>query len=115
MLELGAAGFRALGSLAACRPSTKRLLGPPQTHFLNAAVRMRTEHSAAELLVVVLEIEQSAGRERRERWGRERSTGLLWIDGRASTAGLSVPHPRLPSGPSRFAPTRRRQRTPLTR
>jgi 2-amino-4-hydroxy-6-hydroxymethyldihydropteridine diphosphokinase len=81
-------------------------IGPPQPHYLNAAARLLSERSPAELLVVALEIERSAGRERRERWGpRTLDLDLLWIEGRCvDEAGLTVPHPRLVERPFALLP-----------
>src|SRR5688500_18671572 len=70
LLEAGAAHLHEAAALSACsyvyEPAA---VGPPQPHYLSAAVRLETEHSPAQLLAVLLEIEQLCGRERRERWG----------------------------------------------
>lgn len=98
LLELGAAHLREMGSLVALSSVYETApVGPPQPHFLNAAARLLTERSAREVLRAVLEIERTAGRERRERWGpRTLDLDLLWIRGRhVDEAELCVPHPRL--------------------
>ena len=68
-----------------------------QPSFLNGAVALETELSARELLDVLLEVERSLGRERRERWG-PRTIDLdllLYGDETVDEPGLTVPHPRL--------------------
>ncbi len=71
--------------------------GPDQGPYLNAAVVIDTELSPGDLLAQCLEIEQKAGRERRERWG-PRTIDLdllLYGDQSVEGDGLEVPHPRL--------------------
>lgn len=95
LLELGVARLREIGRVVGLSSMYETApIGPPQPHFLNAAVRLLTERSPLELLVVVLEIERGAGRERRERWGpRTLDLDLLWFSGRyVDEAGLTVPH-----------------------
>lgn len=107
LLELGAARLREMGSLIALSSVYETApVGPPQPHFLNAAARLLTESAPSEVLRAVLEIERSAGRERRERWGaRTLDLDLLWIRGRpVDEAGLSVPHPRLCERPFALLP-----------
>lgn len=73
-------------------------VGAPGPSYLNAALRLRTEHDDAhELHRRLSEIELALGRERRERWGpRTLDLDLLWIDGLAlKTPQLTIPHPRL--------------------
>lgn len=81
-------------------------IGPPQPHFLNAAVRLSTPDSATQLLARTLEIERLAGRERRERWGpRTLDIDLLWIRGRCvDEVALTIPHPRLHERPFALLP-----------
>ena len=71
--------------------------GPQQDDYLNAAVRVAWPGTPDELLDVVLAIELSLGRERRERWGpRVIDLDVLWIEGFAvASERLVVPHPRL--------------------
>jgi 2-amino-4-hydroxy-6-hydroxymethyldihydropteridine diphosphokinase len=98
LLALGAARLLEIGSVVALSSVYETApVGPPQPHYLNAAARLLTRHSPLEVLRAVLEIERTAGRERRERWGpRTLDLDLLWIRGRqVDEAGLSVPHPRL--------------------
>jgi 2-amino-4-hydroxy-6-hydroxymethyldihydropteridine diphosphokinase len=97
-LELGAAGLAEFGSIVGRSFVYETApVGPPQPHFLNAAVRLRTELAPGQLMAALLEIERRAGRERRERWGpRTLDLDLLWIRGRCvQEPSLVVPHPRL--------------------
>lgn len=70
--------------------------GPPnQNKYINAAAKLRTELSPQRLLAVLLKIEASLGRERRERWG-PRTIDLdilLYDDLVLSEDGLTIPHP----------------------
>lgn len=69
-----------------------------QPRFLNAACALETTLSAPELLVVLLDIERSLGRERTgERYGpRTIDLDLLLYGSEQITEpGLTVPHPRL--------------------
>jgi 2-amino-4-hydroxy-6-hydroxymethyldihydropteridine diphosphokinase len=76
---------------------TRPVGGPPQPRYLNAAARMITTLTPRGLLLALVEIEHSEGRERRVRWAaRTLDLDILWIDGRAvDEPGLSIPHPRL--------------------
>jgi 2-amino-4-hydroxy-6-hydroxymethyldihydropteridine diphosphokinase len=68
-----------------------------QPAFLNGAVVLETHLSARELLELLLGVERSLGRERRERWG-PRTIDLdllLYGDEMIDEPGLTVPHPRL--------------------
>jgi 2-amino-4-hydroxy-6-hydroxymethyldihydropteridine diphosphokinase len=68
-----------------------------QPAFLNGAVVLETDLSARELLELLLAVERSLGRERRERWG-PRTIDLdllLYADEAIDEPGLTVPHPRL--------------------
>ena len=68
-----------------------------QPAFLNGAVVLETDLSARELLELLLAVERSLGRERRERWG-PRTIDLdllLYGDEAIDEPGLTVPHPRL--------------------
>jgi 2-amino-4-hydroxy-6-hydroxymethyldihydropteridine diphosphokinase len=73
--------------------------GPPQSDFLNAAVRLEIDppRSARSLVSALLAIEHEMGRVRGERFGpRTIDLDLLWIDGPASAhPDAIVPHPRL--------------------
>ena len=68
-----------------------------QPLFVNAAARIRTELPPRELLDVLLAIERTLGRERRERWGPRTIDLDLLLYGDATVAEdrLAVPHPRL--------------------
>jgi 2-amino-4-hydroxy-6-hydroxymethyldihydropteridine diphosphokinase len=72
-------------------------VGPPQARFLNAAVRLSTATPPNPLLTELLAIEQSLGRERRERWGpRTLDLDILWVAGvMCADVGLTIPHPEL--------------------
>jgi len=72
-------------------------IGPAQPDYLNAALRLRTELSAARVLELALEIERAAGRVRFERWGpRTLDLDVLFIVGQTvDQPGLVVPHREL--------------------
>lgn len=71
--------------------------GPPQGDFLNAVAVLHTVLGPRPLLDGCLEIERSAGRERRERWGPRvlDLDLLLYSDAVIAAPGLQVPHPRM--------------------
>jgi len=68
-----------------------------QGAFLNGVVQLRTSMSASELLVCLLAIEKSLGRERLERWGpRTVDLDILFFADQVITeTDLLVPHPEL--------------------
>lgn len=68
-----------------------------QGPYLNAAARVETVLGPESLLGLLLEIERSLGRVRRERWGpRTIDLDLLLYDDRViDLPGLTVPHPRM--------------------
>ncbi len=68
---------------------------PPQGHYLNAVVRLRTSLAPRALLERQLEIEACAGRERGERdAARTLDVDLLLLGARVvDEPGLVVPHP----------------------
>ncbi len=72
-------------------------VGPPQPRYLNAAALLRTTLEPTALMSLLLEIERSLGRERRERWGpRTLDLDCLWIrDTQLSIPSLTVPHAEL--------------------
>jgi 2-amino-4-hydroxy-6-hydroxymethyldihydropteridine diphosphokinase len=72
-------------------------LTQPQPDFLNAAVRLHTALEPEALLDVLLDIERTLGRERRERWGaRTIDLDILSIRNETiDSARLTVPHPGL--------------------
>ncbi len=76
--------------------------GPAQGDYLNAVAVLATARSPREVLEGLLDIERSAGRERRERWGPRTLDLDLLLYGRSQVAepGLKVPHPGL--GERRF-------------
>ena len=69
-----------------------------QPAFLNQAIALSSSLDAHALLNVMLDIEQSLGRERRELWGPRviDIDLLLYSDQVIDTATLQVPHPRMP-------------------
>lgn len=69
--------------------------GPPQGDYLNAVVVLHTVLGPRPLLDGCLEIERSAGRVRRERWGPRvlDLDLLLYSDAVIVAPGLRVPHP----------------------
>ena len=71
--------------------------GPPQDAFLNAAVLLRYEGTAIDLLDALQAIELVLGRTREVRWGpRTIDLDILFIEGMAlENERLVVPHPRL--------------------
>lgn len=90
---LGALGeIQARSALYASAP-----IGPPQPHFVNAAVRLAVQLSPESLLDALLEIERGLGRVRRERWGpRLIDLDVLWLAGPAFASDrLVVPHAEL--------------------
>lgn len=68
-----------------------------QGDYLNAAMRIDTDLPPRDLLDTLLCIEQSLGRERRERWGpRVIDLDLLLYDDLSiDEPGLTLPHPRM--------------------
>jgi 2-amino-4-hydroxy-6-hydroxymethyldihydropteridine diphosphokinase len=97
-------GKRALEAQAGVISAQSRIFetepvgGPDdQDAYLNAVVQLETGLSAHDLLRVLLEIERSRGRERRERWGPRTLDldVLLYGDQVIQTPELTVPHPRL--------------------
>jgi len=92
----------ALTVLDASRVFETPPLGPPQPHYLNAALLVETRLPPVELLDRCLAIERDLGRVRGERWGpRTIDLDLLWADegdgvaAIVSTATLTLPHPHL--------------------
>ena len=75
--------------------------GPPQPHYLNAAMRIATQRSPLQVLAHCLAIEAELGRVRNERWGpRTIDLDVLYAEEegvllRVDEPGLAVPHPRL--------------------
>ncbi len=76
-----------------------RAVGPPQPDYLNAAALLEWPSGPRQLFARCLELERSAGRDRKteERWGpRTLDLDLLLADGFVCVGpGLTVPHPRL--------------------
>ena len=77
-------------------------VGPPQPHYLNAALLVRTTLTPDAVLARCLAIERTLGRIRDVRWGpRTIDLDLLWADEGdgvprvVSSDSLSQPHPHL--------------------
>jgi 2-amino-4-hydroxy-6-hydroxymethyldihydropteridine diphosphokinase len=73
-----------------------RPMGPQdQPYFVNAVAGLLTQLCARELLAALLQIEQSMGRRRHERWGpRVIDLDLVWMPGETvDEPGLTLPHP----------------------
>jgi 2-amino-4-hydroxy-6-hydroxymethyldihydropteridine diphosphokinase len=72
-------------------------VGPPQPHYLNAALRLECSLAPEALLTELLGIEQALGRVRRERWGpRVLDLDVLWVAGlQLRSETLVIPHPEL--------------------
>lgn len=72
-------------------------IGPPQPRYLNQMVAIETELAPLELMRGLLDIEQRAGRERRERWGpRTLDLDIVAFEHQTvADAALQVPHPGL--------------------
>jgi 2-amino-4-hydroxy-6-hydroxymethyldihydropteridine diphosphokinase len=81
-------------------------LGPPQPDFLNAAVRVRFEGTAQQLLAGAQGVEAALGRERRVRWGaRTVDLDVLhWSEGPVRSHGLEIPHRELGTRTFALAP-----------
>ena len=83
-------------------------LGPPQPRYLNAALRLETDRSPAELLSALLRTERRLGRRRDadQRWGpRSIDLDLLWDQcGPHESPGLRVPHRELHNRDFALAP-----------
>ena len=91
--------MESLGELVAMSSlyETAPVGGPEQGDYVNAVAVLRTKLDARELLDGLLLIEQTQGRERRERWG-PRTIDLdlvLYGDCVIDEQGLTVPHPHL--------------------
>ena len=88
-----------LKGIRVCRVSdfmtTKPYGVTDQPDFLNAVAEIETDKSPAELLRVLLQIEQEMGRKRIRRWGeRNIDLDLLLFDDRIiDLPELQVPHP----------------------
>lgn len=72
--------------------------GPAAAPYLNQALLIETTASAPLLLQIILDIEESLGRVRQERYGPRTIDIdiLLFNDNIIHQAGLTVPHPQLP-------------------
>ncbi|MBO3459746.1 2-amino-4-hydroxy-6-hydroxymethyldihydropteridine diphosphokinase [Aetokthonos hydrillicola Thurmond2011] len=74
-----------------------KAIGPPQPDYINACVVLEVEMSPHLLLQTLLQIENSFGRVRQERWGaRSLDLDLLLYDNLIlRTEKLQIPHPRI--------------------
>ena len=80
-------------------------LGPPQPHYLNAAVRVTSALTPEQLLDGVLAIEASHGRVRDVRWGpRVLDLDILWAATPYASERLTIPHAELRSRTFALAP-----------
>jgi 2-amino-4-hydroxy-6-hydroxymethyldihydropteridine diphosphokinase len=71
-------------------------IGPPQPHYLNQALRVRTPHQPEALWAQLAAIEDALGRTRTVRWGpRTIDVDVLWAPEPIRTASLQVPHREL--------------------
>lgn len=71
-------------------------VGPiPQNHFLNAAMKIQTTLAPQDLMLHLMQIEESHGRKREIKWGpRNIDIDILFYDDRIlNAAGLVIPHP----------------------
>ena len=68
-----------------------------QGAYLNAASQLETSLSPQELLILMLKVEQSQGRERTERWGARTLDLDILMYGSSiiSQPHLEIPHPRI--------------------
>ncbi len=68
-----------------------------QAKYLNSVIRVRTRLDPAQLMEVLLEIERSLGRTRREQWGSRLIDLDLLLYGQMEleSQALTIPHPRL--------------------
>jgi 2-amino-4-hydroxy-6-hydroxymethyldihydropteridine diphosphokinase len=90
------AALSAANTLLRSQLYLSRPMGPQeQPDFVNAAAGLLTQLSPQQFLPVLLDIERSMGRKRRERWGpREIDLDLVWmVDAAVNEPGLTVPHP----------------------
>jgi 2-amino-4-hydroxy-6-hydroxymethyldihydropteridine diphosphokinase len=90
------ATLRATNLVLRSRLYSTRPMGPQdQPFFVNAAAGLLTQLGARELLDGLLQIEQTMGRNRQERWGpRVIDLDLVWMLGETiDEPGLTVPHP----------------------
>ena len=100
LLAGAVAGLRRGGDVIAVSPlyETEPVGGPEgQGPYLNLVVELATTDSPRRLLERCQELEEAAGRVRRERWGpRTLDADVLFVEGEAvDEADLTVPHPRL--------------------
>jgi 2-amino-4-hydroxy-6-hydroxymethyldihydropteridine diphosphokinase len=70
--------------------------GPPQPHYLNAALRLSSRLAPEALLDALLAIEHGLGRTRSVRWGaRTLDLDVLWSARAFQSERLTIPHARL--------------------
>lgn len=77
---------------------TQPVGGPPdQKDYLNAAIRVQTDLGPIQLHHVLIQIEETLGRVREQRWGARKVDLdlILFADRVIETKNLTVPHPRM--------------------
>lgn len=86
-------------------------VGPPQPHYLNAALLVETALAPEAVLARCLAVERTLGRVRDVRWGpRTIDLDLLWADDgdgvprEVSTESLTIPHAHLAERTFALAP-----------
>ena len=105
ILSRAAAAIAALPAtqlVAASRVEETAPLGPvPQGPYLNQMLLVDTALPPRELLVALLALERSEGRERRERWGPRTLDCDIVLYGERTVRepDLVIPHPELPNRP----------------
>ena len=69
-----------------------------QASFLNQVIKIRTDLNAPDLLKKILEIEESIGRRRQQKYGPRLIDIdiLLYNNEVIKTEGLTIPHPQMP-------------------
>jgi len=93
--ELKACGLKVLRLSSIIE--TDPLDAPPQGRFLNAVLKVRTDHSPEELIVMTQAIERKLGRVKKVFRGPRviDIDILLYDDIKLITPGLIIPHPRM--------------------
>lgn len=98
LLSQAIEGLAGLGRVEALSPIYRTPpFGPPQPHYLNAAVAMHTTLAPAPLLAKLKEIERALGRQSNARWGpRLIDLDLLLVGDRVEDSlRVTLPHPAL--------------------
>lgn len=101
------AGVPGVRVLRRSRYWRSKAIGPqPQPDYCNGACALATTLAPEALLDVLLDLEDAAGRTRKQRWGpRVLDLDLLHIIGvQRATTRLSLPHPRIAGRPFVLVP-----------